>query len=156
MDVIESPVGLLLHNLSNPALSVTGVTSVSGKKTCWLPGDVVISCNGIMVQSIADLKRAMRFSDSQIVTLEVISDASINRQRPLAAGWLRKEMAGGRTLYENVNTNQVSWLHPELHLKPTVPMLVSLKSYNNGAFTPSFMSGKFMSIVMLYQALSRL
>jgi hypothetical protein len=109
-----------------------------------------------MVQSNADLKRAMRFSDSQVVTLEVISGASINRQRPLAAGWLRKEMAGGRTMYENVNTNQVSWLHPELHLKPTVLMLVSLKSYNSGAFTPSIMLGKFMSIVMFYQALSRL
>jgi hypothetical protein len=132
IDVNETPMGLILKSLPSPALSVAGGKSLA-TSACWSPGDVIVGCNGSVVQSKADLLRAMRFSDSQIVTLDVVATGFVNHSAALAAGWLRKELARGRVVYENVTTQHVSWLHPELHLKPVVPLSVSLSSYKSGA-----------------------
>ena len=132
VDVSETPLGVTLHNLSSVALIVSGVKLELNSKSAWSVGDVIIGCNGLIVQTKADIKRAMRFSDSQTVTLDVIAAKSIDCKAPLAAGWVRKETAGGRILYENVHTHHVSWLHPELQLKKVTPLLVSLASYQKG------------------------
>jgi hypothetical protein len=132
VDVNETSLGLTLQNLSSVALVVSGVKSEWNSKSDWSVGDVIIGCNGLIVQSKADLKRAMRFCESQTVTLDVIAAKSIDCKAPLSADWVRKETAGGRFLYENVQTHHVSWLHPELQLKKVTPLLVALASYQSG------------------------
>jgi len=43
-------------------------------------------------------------------------------------------MAGKRIIYKNDRTKHITWLHPQLHSKPVLPLLVSLATYTSGAF----------------------
>jgi hypothetical protein len=128
MNVRDSHLGLLVQTF--PA-SLAVATQHLPHLPC-AAGDVIISCNGLIVQTEADLKRAMRFSDSQTAVLEVVPAGAVDCTAPLAAGWTRTETIGGHVKYENSRTHESSWLHPQLHLKPTSPVLVSLSSYYSG------------------------
>jgi hypothetical protein len=125
MNVRESHLGLIVQMFPSSL-------AVGGAGVPCNAGDVIISCNGLIVQTEADLKRAMRFSDGQTAVFEVVAAMSVDSCAPLAPGWTRTETIGGQVRYENSRTHESSWLHPQLHLKPTSPVLVSLASYNSG------------------------
>jgi hypothetical protein len=125
MNVRDSHLGLLVQIFPAPL-------AVATQNAPCAAGDVIISCNGLIVQTEADLKRAMRFSDSQTAVLEVVPAGAVDISAPLSAGWTRTETIGGHVKYENSRTHESSWLHPQLHLKPASPVLVSLASYSSG------------------------
>lgn len=117
---------------SMPSSLVVCGANRSGLAFCWSAGDVIIGCNGVIVQNKADLLRAMRFSDNQSVMLDVVSAQCVDSKEPLPADWARKEMAGKRMVYENKRTKYTSWLHPQLHSKPVSQLSVALSTYTNG------------------------
>jgi hypothetical protein len=130
--VAETSVGLTLSSIPI-SLVACGVIS-SGNAVCWSAGDVIIGCNGLIVQNKADLLRAMRFSDNQSVMLDVVSAQCVKSKELLPAGWARKEMAGKRIVYENKRTKYSSWLHPQLHSKPVLQLSVALSTYTGGNY----------------------
>ena len=132
MVVVETSLGLTLSSIPI-SLVASGINS-SGQAACWSSGDVIVGCNGRIVQTKADLLRAMRFSDNQSVTLDVVSSQCVSSKENLPADWVRKEMAGKRIVYKNNRTKHITWLHPQLHSKPVLPLLVSLATYTSGNY----------------------
>ena len=134
LTVSETPLGVVLQTVAAAAV----VQSANGN--CWTAGDVIVSCNGLPVESKADLLRAMRFCDSQAVLLTTVAAASLKpwATAPLASEWVRTDTASGRGLHENTRTRQVLRMHPQLHLKAVSQMLVSLASYNSGNNHPFY------------------
>jgi hypothetical protein len=98
MVVVETSLGLTLGSIPI-SLVASGINS-SGQAACWSSGDVIVGCNGRIVQTKADLLRAMRFSDNQSVTLDVVSSQCVSSKENLPADWVRKDMAGKRIVLQ--------------------------------------------------------
>jgi hypothetical protein len=139
--VSESPIGLKLK----PNLPIDTIASYP---LINLSHGVVISCNGISVQSKDDFMRALQFSDARSILLTIINfdqDPSF----PLPSDWAITKTQGGRVQYVNTVNRQVSWLHPHLQLKPASPFLMTLSSYLSGQIPATIILLRFKMFLIL-------
>ena len=136
--VKESILGLTLSNLAAADIVVTAGCAASViPGWSWSLGDVIISCNGLPVQSSADFRRALQFSDT-CAALVLVPAASVDQKAPLSAGWTLTHLSSGIVQYENTHNRHISYVHPQLLMKETVPVHITLNSYQNGQYcTPS-------------------
>jgi hypothetical protein len=124
--VKESALGITLGILGSDLVVKSGALP-----SAWSSGDVIISCNGVPIQSKADVLRALQFSGT-CAMLVVAPAATLDQSAPMPAGWTCSQTSGDRAQYCNLHTRQISMLHPQLLMKETLPVFITLAPHKYG------------------------